>query len=144
MAWCSPLSCTTSLTKLHFSPSWPPSRVVVGWWWGRPQSSMTQTSKTKSVAISLLKQVNGHPMGLARPLFDVCVLCWGLVAMVPQPPSHPTARTHTSAPSCSTTTSQQQLYFGGALSSEAISLRHTGGNCLIEKRWSWVGPTRSG
>ena len=69
-----------------------------------------------------------------RPLFDGCVLCWGLVAMVPQPPSHPTARTLQRQVAQPLPRGNSYI-LAVALSSEGISLVLTVDNCMIKKPW---------
>ena len=51
---------------------------------------MTQTSKTKSVTISLLKHLNGNPLGTTITLLGLCAVCKVLVIVA----SHPPSRTH--------------------------------------------------
>ena len=51
----------------------PPARVggsVEGPW-----GTMIRTSKTKSVTISLLKHLNGNPLGTTTTLLGHCVVC---------------------------------------------------------------------
>ena len=52
---------------------------------------MTQTSQTKSVAISILKHLNGHPLGTTTPSIDPCEGSKALASVVPQPLSGTTA-----------------------------------------------------
>ena len=67
--------CTTKLYSQSHQTSFfalmATPREAVGWWWGRPQNNMTQTSMTKSVAISLLKHTNGNPFGTTVTLVDL-------------------------------------------------------------------------
>ena len=56
------------LALLHPSTSW-------WWWWRRPWRTMTQTPKTKSLTISLLKHLNGNPLGTTTTLVDHWLMC---------------------------------------------------------------------
>ena len=49
---------------------------------------MTQTSETNSMAISILKHLNGDPLDTARTCLGPMLRHKALVDMVPRPPSH--------------------------------------------------------
>ena len=55
---------------------------------GRPWELVSQTSETESVAISLLKHLNGDPLDTARTCLGPMLRHEVLVDMVPRPPSH--------------------------------------------------------
>ena len=46
---------------------------------------MTQTSETNSMAISILKHLNGDPLGTTTTLVDLCTILEALVATEPKP-----------------------------------------------------------
>ena len=74
----------------HFWPSSPPPSPSASWWWcvRRPWKLVSQTSETESVAISLLKHLNGDPLDTARTCLGPMLRHKVLVDMVPRPPSH--------------------------------------------------------
>ena len=45
---------------------------------------MTQTSETNSMAISILKHLNGDPLGTTTTLVDLCTMSEVLVAVEPK------------------------------------------------------------
>ena len=45
---------------------------------------MTQTSETNSMAISILKHLNGDPLGTTTTLVDLCAMLGVLVAIEPK------------------------------------------------------------
>ena len=45
---------------------------------------MTQTSETNSMAISILKHLNGDPLGTTTTLVDLCTMPGVLVAVEPK------------------------------------------------------------
>ena len=53
---------------------------------GRPWELVSQTSETESVAISLLKHLNGDPLSTARTCLSPIVSHEVLVALVPRGP----------------------------------------------------------
>ena len=54
---------------------------------GRPWELVSQTSETESVAISLLKHLNGDPLDTARTCLGPMLSHEVLVALVPRGPS---------------------------------------------------------
>ena len=63
---------------------------------GRPWELVSQTSETESVAISLLKHLNGDPLGTARACLGLMLKHKVLVDLVPRPLSHTDGTTGTS------------------------------------------------
>ena len=55
---------------------------------GGPCDLVSQTSETKSVAISLLKCLNGDPLNTAMTCLGPMVSHKALLAVMPRPPSH--------------------------------------------------------
>ena len=45
---------------------------------------MTQTSETNAMAISILKHLNGDPLGTTTTQVDLCTMLEGLVATEPK------------------------------------------------------------